>query len=62
MAAADEAGLGRRMAIRRLDALCEHFEEALNEAAVELEPLEPTLIARLRSQILATGGYIRICG
>ncbi|MBQ6376175.1 MAG: HipA domain-containing protein [Lachnospiraceae bacterium] len=59
-AAADEAGLGQRMAMRRFDLLCGKFEKALHTAADTLSTHGFVMAHDLEEQILATGGCRRI--
>ena len=54
--AAREAGLGERMALRRFDALCDRFEEALRNSAEELASQGFSKASKLAERILATGG------
>ena len=54
--AAQEVGLGQRMALDRLDDMAERFRPALDRAAVELEDLGVRGIEELRESILKTGG------
>ena len=54
--AAQEAGLGSRMALDRLDDLVERFQTALDQAAVSLESLGVKGIEECREAILKTGG------
>ncbi len=55
--AASEAGLGRTMAFRRLDYLCERFEPALLFAAESLETVGFTEALPFAHRILHSGGY-----
>ena len=59
-AAAEEAGIGRRMALRRLDRLCDGFEEALKHAAGLLRDAGFANVTEIGEKILATGGYRRL--
>ena len=59
-AAAEEAGIGRRMALRRLDRLCDGFEEALKQAAGLLRDAGFANVTEIGEKILATGGYRRL--
>ncbi len=54
--AAREAGLGERMALRRFDALCEGFEDALRSSAEELAAQGISKAPELAERILTTGG------
>lgn len=56
-AAAKEAGLGRRLAMRRFDDLHERFEDALKAATEVLEAQGFKTIGNLRERILDLGGY-----
>jgi serine/threonine-protein kinase HipA len=54
--AAKEVGLGERMAMRRFDALREHFRPALHAAAEELAAAGFPKALELEQRILETGG------
>ncbi len=58
--AAHEIGIGEKLAMKRLTAMAEKFEAALNTTAEELATQGFTNAVQLRDQILSTGGYIRI--
>ena len=58
--AAHEIGIGEKLAMKRLAAMAEKFEAALNITAEELAAQGFTNAVQLRDQILSTGGYIRI--
>lgn len=57
--AAEEAGLGARMALRRLRQMTERFPAALEESANELVAKGYPNAAELRERILAAGGIRR---
>ena len=54
--AAKEVGLGRKMALRRFDALCGKFEPALQDAAAKLAEAGFPRASGLAERILETGG------
>ena len=58
--AAHEIGIGEKLAMKRLSAMAEKFEAALNTTAEELVAQGFSNAAQLRDQILSTGGYTRI--
>ena len=58
--AAHEVGIGEKLAMKRLTAMTEKFEAALNTTAEELAAQGFTNAAQLRDQILSTGGYSHI--
>lgn len=58
--AAHEVGIGEKLAMKRLAAMAEKFEAALNTTAEELTAQGFTNAAQLRDQILSTGGYSHI--
>ena len=58
--AAHEVGIGEKLAMKRLTAMAEKFEAALNTTAEELAAQGFTNAAQLRDQILLTGGYSHI--
>ena len=58
--AAHEVGIGEKLAMKRLTAMAEKVEAALNTTAEELAAQGFTNAAQLREQVLSTGGYIRI--
>ena len=55
--AAHEIGIGEKLAMKRLSAMTDRFEAALNTAAEELAAQGFTNAVQLRDQILLTGGY-----
>ena len=59
-AAAKEAGIAERMAMRRFDAVRKKFREALEASAAELEEKGFYRAANLKERILASGGIGRI--
>ena len=58
--AAHEIGIGEKLAMKRLAAMAEKFEAALNTTAEELVDQGFSNAAQLRDQILSTGGYAHI--
>ena len=58
--AAHEVGIGKKLAMKRLAAMAEKFEAALNTTAEELVDQGFSNAAQLRDQILSTGGYSHI--
>ena len=54
--AAEETGLGSRMALRRLERMAEQFPSALEESAKELAATGYPNAAELRERILEKGG------
>lgn len=52
-----EAGIGEKMALRRLDAMTAHFPDALRESAEELVRDGYPKAAKISDRILLTGGY-----
>lgn len=58
--AAHEIGIGEKLAMKRLAAMAEKFEAALNITAEELAAQGFTNAAQLRDQVLSTGGYAHI--
>ena len=58
--AAHEVGIGEKLAMKRLAAMAEKFEAALNTTAEELVDQGFSNAAQLREQILSTGGYSHI--
>lgn len=58
--AAHEVGIGEKLAMKRLAAMIEKFEAALNATAEELIDQGFSNAAQLRDQVLLTGGYQRL--
>ena len=58
--AAHEVGIGEKLAMKRLAAMIEKFEAALNATAEELVDQGFSNAAQLRDQVLLTGGYQRL--
>ena len=58
--AASTIGLGERLAMRQFDAMCQHFEGALTEAARQLESEGFVRAGLLRERMLRTGGYAEL--
>ena len=58
--AAHEVGIGEKLAMKRLAAMIEKFEAALNATAEGLVDQGFSNAAQLRDQILLTGGYQRL--
>ncbi len=58
--AADEAGLGKKLALSHLDTLCEHFQSALNDAVDELTKAGYIKANEIKEHILLKGGYHRL--
>lgn len=58
--AAHEVGIGEKLAVKRLAAMIEKFEAALNATAEELAAQGFSNTMQLRDQILLTGGYQRL--
>ncbi|MBR3539723.1 MAG: hypothetical protein IKN79_11715 [Eubacterium sp.] len=59
-AAASEAGLTERMAMKVFDETADHFEKALDEAAGRMVEDGFKEVEKLKSEILRCGGYSRI--
>lgn len=57
--AAEESGIGRKIAMQRYNNLLERFEPALNEAAEELEAEGFKTALAIKEKILLTGGIAR---
>ena len=57
ISAAEEAGLGKRMAMNRFDDMVEHFENALKESAKTLSEIGFGESSSICGKILQTGGY-----
>jgi serine/threonine-protein kinase HipA len=58
--AAEEAGIGRRIAMRRFERICNVFENALTEAARELQDEGLRRAPGLAERMLECGGYKRL--
>ena len=58
--AAHEVGIGEKLAMKRLAAMIEKFEAALNATAEGLVDQGFSNAAQLRDQVLLTGGYQRL--
>ena len=58
--AASEIHIGERFAIGRYNYICEHFREALREAADELMESGFSKAGEIEEKILRTGGFARI--
>ena len=58
--AASEIHIGERFAIGRYNYICEHFREALREAADELMEAGFSKAGEIEEKILRTGGFARI--
>ena len=58
--AAHEVGIGEKLAMKRLAAMIEKFEAALNATAEELVDQGFSNAAQLRDRVLLTGGYQRL--
>lgn len=58
--AAEEAGIGRRIAMRRFDRMCGVFENALAESARELQDEGVIRASELAERMLECGGYKRL--
>ncbi len=58
--AADGVGLGKKLALSRLDMLSEHFADAFEEAANELTSAGYIRAHDIKEQILRNGGYHRL--
>ena len=58
--AASEIHIGGRFAIGRYNYICDHFREALREAAAELREAGFSKAGEIEEKILRTGGFARI--
>ena len=58
--AATEIHIGERFASRRYNYICNHFREALREAASELQDAGFSQAVRMEDRILRTGGYANL--
>lgn len=54
--AAEEVGLGRRIAMQRFDSIAEQFESALRQAAQELANAGCHKATAIMQRVLETGG------
>jgi serine/threonine-protein kinase HipA len=60
--AAAEIHIGERFAARRYNFICNHFREALREAADELQEAGFSKAEEIEERILHTGGYAKLKG
>ena len=58
--AAAEIHIGERFAVRRYNYICNHFREALREAAAELREAGFSKAEEIEERILHTGGYAKL--
>ena len=58
--AASEVQIGERFAARRYNFICNHFREALREAAAELQEAGFSKAEEIEESILHTGGYAKL--
>jgi serine/threonine-protein kinase HipA len=58
--AAKEIGLGERMAMRHVEAMCKQFRSALHETAEELDTAGYPKAAEMEQRILQSGGICKI--
>ena len=58
--AAAEIHIGERFAARRYNYICNHFREALREAATELREAGFSKAEEIEERILHTGGYAKL--
>ena len=58
--AAAEIHIGERFAVRRYNYICNHFREALREAAAELRGAGFSKAEEIEERILHTGGYAKL--
>lgn len=58
--AAAEIHIGERFAVGRYNFICNHFREALKQAASELLEAGFSKAAEMEERILRTGGYAKL--
>ena len=58
--AAEEVGLGRRIAMQHFDTIADQFENALQETAAELTEQGYSRAAAIAQEVLATGGICQL--
>ena len=58
--AAEEVGLGRRIAMQHFDTIADQFENALQETAAELAEQGYSRAAAIAQEVLATGGICQL--